>query len=138
MLFIFKCDKCNYFASTKTVLKRHMTMKHKPDPDPKHSPKTPTVCVGQLDGCSASTSEYFPPESAICPNCDLKLLEILKSAPHPPSQCPCCHESNSQDSFSLCASCVKEIQTDGMLDSPWGTWYLDKDQNKTICVRLDL
>ena len=55
----FKCDKCNYLASSKTVLKRHMTMKQ--TPHPKYSPKTPTVCVGQLDGCSASTSEYFPP-----------------------------------------------------------------------------
>jgi hypothetical protein len=71
----------DYIASTITVLKRHMTMKHKkPDSDPKLSPKTPKVCVGQLDGCSASISEYFSTESAICPTCDLKILEILKSA----------------------------------------------------------
>ena len=72
----FKCDKCNYIASTKKVLKHHLTMKHKPDSDPKPSSKTPTVCVGQLNGCSASTSEYLCPGSAICPACDFKLSEF--------------------------------------------------------------
>ena len=134
----FKCDKCNYSASTNTVLKRHKTMKHKPDSVPQPIPKTPVNCVGQLDGCSASTSDYFSPESAISPSCNVKLEETLKSASHPPRQCPCCHEPNSGDPFSLRPSCEKEIQTDGMLDSPWGTWYLDRDKNKMICVRLDL
>jgi hypothetical protein len=97
-------------------------------------PKTPVNCVGQLVDCSASTSNYFSPESAICPSCVVKLEEFLKLASHPPSQCPCCHEPNSGDPFSLSPSCEKETQTDGMLDSPWGTRYLDRDKNKMICV----
>ena len=72
----FKCDKCNYSASTNTVLKRHKTMKHKPNSVPQPIPKTPVNCVGQLDGCSASTSDYFRPESAICPSCDVKLKKL--------------------------------------------------------------
>ena len=113
-------------------------MKHNTDSDPQPSTKTPVLCVGQLDGCSASTSDYSRLESALCSSCDFKLDETLKSAPYPASQCPCCHESNSGDPFSLCSSCVKEIQTDGMLDSPCGTWFWDRDKNKTICVRLNL
>ena len=134
----FKCDECNYLASTKTVLKRHVTMKHKPESKRQPTSKTSTTCVGQLDGCEESTSDYFCEESAICPSCEYKLDEILKSAPQPPNQCPCCHEGNSGDPFSLCFSCDKEIHSDGLLDSPWGTWFLDRDKNKTICVRLDL
>ena len=80
----------------------------------------------------------FSTESAICPTCDIKLSETLKSSPHLAGLCPSCHESNSGDAVSLCPSCNKEIQTDGVLDSPWCTWFLDRDKNKTICVRLDL
>ena len=109
-------------------------MKHNTDSDPQPSTKTPVLCVGQLDGCSASTSDYSRLESALCSSCDFKLDETLKSAPYPASQCPCCHKSNSGDPFSLCSSYVKETQTDGMLDLPSGTWFLDRDKNKTICV----
>jgi hypothetical protein len=139
ILYSNKCDICDYEASSKAVLKRHKTMKHKKK-ETIEAPVQPTLpCIGQLDGCIAVVKSYFSESTAICPSCKDKLDQKLKSIPQLSTLCPCCRKnSNSGEPFSFCEDCKNEIVDDGILDSPYGTWHLDRDANEIICTHLDL
>ena len=134
-----KCDICDYIASSKAVLKRHKTMKHKKK-ETTDAPVQPTLpCIGQLDGCIAMVNSYFSESTAICSSCKDKLDPKLKFIPQLSNLCPCCcKNSNSQEPFSFCEDCKNEIVDDGVLDSPYGTWHLDRDTSEIICTHLDL
>ena len=138
----YKCTECEYVASSKTVLKRHITMKHKKNEmikqtstesnEPNLLPvsslsKPPIPCVGSFEGCTTLLTTYYNEYTAICSTCSIKLDSKLKSSPYPSNLCPCCHKPSSGDLFSFCSECNEELSSDGMLESSWGIWHLDRE-----------
>ena len=95
-----KCDICAYEASSKTVLKRHKTMKHN-DEKVTEQTQPPLPCICALEGCTTLVKCYS--SESICLACKDKLDQKLRSQQS--TLCPCCRKFNSGDPFSFCEDC---------------------------------
>ena len=138
----FVCEECDYKASSSSVLKRHITMKHKRNsnhtsgtsagiiPDIPSSAsssislsstaKPPIACSRSCYGCPNRVSQYEHEDAAICPTCKLTLASKLNSSPYPSNLCPSCHETNCDLPFSFCEECMNILKTKRFLDSRLG------------------
>ena len=161
----FKCDICEYEASSLTVLKRHKTMKHKqqsaiieentsppsptfaipapptqatPSPTPTLLVKSPVPCARKFAACLNLVSQYSDSDTALCLPCKKKLDTMAKSNPFSPSLCPCCHSTDiNGPPFSFCQECLKYLDEDGCMESSFGSWYLDRITKEIVCIQLD-
>ena len=122
-------------------LKRHKTMKHKDKVPPQTSSQSsiqPDVpCVRQEFGCKNTVNKYNDRNTAICPKCKVTLDTLMKSSPFPSTMCPCCHATSTGPPFSFCQECLGFLAEDGSMDSTWGTWVLERNTGKIICMHLD-
>ena len=132
----FPCEQCDYRASSKTVLKRHVTMKHKETSKPSLS-LPPVPCFRNFYGCHNLVTEYKTENTAICPTCKKMLAEKEISNPFSPNLCPCCHESCSGPPFTFCGECLSGLKADNLIDSRWGAWQLETETGDIICIDLD-
>lgn len=132
----FPCEQCDYRASSKTVLKRHVTMKHKETSKPSLS-LPPVPCFRNFYGCHNLVTEYKTENTAICPTCKKMLAEKEISNPFSPNLCPCCHESCSGPPFTFCGECLSGLKADNFIDSRWGAWQLETETGDIICIDLD-
>ena len=147
----FKCDFCDHKSTSKKGVNIHMGSKHKLEKQAALSafsstvtssstltlPKHPISCIRKVDGCPNTVNTYFDKHSAICSNCTLFMEAGQKLSPFPPNLCPCCHELVGQNSYSLCQECLSRLTGDGFTESEWGSWVMDRDQEKIVCTKLD-
>ena len=147
----FKCDFCDYESSSKKGVNIHMGAKHKLEKQAASSAisstvanspavtllKPPISCIRKVDGCLNTVNAYFDRHSAMCSNCTLFMEARQKCPPFPPNLCPCCHDLVGQNSYSLCQECLSRLSEDGFTESEWGSWVLDRDQEKIVCTQLD-
>jgi hypothetical protein len=120
-----------YLASTKTVLKRHFTIKHKPESNQQLTAKTSSICVGQLDGWDPSNSHHLIFTHIGCENPILTIFVKYQQFVLPVNSnlvkfwnlLHTLQTSVHATILSLSAQIVKqEIYSDGLLD----TWFLDR------------
>ena len=98
--------------------------------------QVPINCIMFEEGCTNLVSKYFNMYTAICRHCSDLLETKLMTSPYPHDLCPCCHQHVEGSKLSLCAECLEEIYRDGYAESPWGSWHLDRDNGKIVCISL--
>ena len=138
-----ECDMCDYKASSKTVLKRHKTMKHKQKtsnevlaPASFLNPST-IPCAREVFGCKNKVTGYNDKDTHLCPDCRQKLELMSKSSPFSPTLCPCCHDPSGGPPFAFCQECLGYLDEDGCMDSCFGSWNRDNITGELICINLD-
>ena len=132
---IFKCEICEYSASTNTVLKRHMTMKHKNKVQSSQIP-----CDRSNKGCQNVVGRRNGNWAIVCDECSQFLSNKLKASPFSQDLCIGCHDHPTSGSFIFCSECSDWLSNnpDGLYESQWGVWMPDQDNPGIImCYDLD-
>ena len=68
--------------------------------------------------------------------CSLYLKQKLKSTPYSHEICPCYHEVVNGPPLSHCRECLEDIHTDGITESGFGAWHLDRNTGEIVCISL--
>ena len=94
-------------------------------------------CCRAFYDCKNMVANYLDPHTALFPDCKLKLDAMMKASPFPSTLCPCCHDPSLGPPLSFCSNCSKYLVDDGDIESPWGSWSLERSTGEIICVHLD-
>ena len=139
----FKYDLCEYVSNSRKGVNIHKGSKHKASKTAASissivsSSQSPISCILQEEGCPNLVSSYYTKYTAICMPCSIMMKEKLESSPYLHTLCPCCHLPSTGAPFSLCRVCLDDIQVDGYTESDWGSWHLDRNNGKIICIDLN-
>ena len=97
----------------------------------------PINCIRHIEGCKEVVHNYFNEYTSICEACSNYMGERLMSTPFPHDVCPCCHDPTEGPPLALYNECYREVHQDGYAESPWGSWHLDRNTGKIVCIYLN-
>ena len=150
----FKCDFCEYTSLSRKGVNIHKGSKHKNQTRTSSTPaptstlsessnaapilKSPRPCYRQDEGCTNIVTDYFDEHSALCNDCIHIMEQKQKESPFPPNLCPCCQAFGGEADYSLCQECLDYLNENGFVESDFGSWVLNRDKGKILCVILNL
>ena len=142
----FKCNFCDYESTSQKGVNIHKGSKHKLSKASTESTspafsitpsQSPINCILHEEGCRNVVTSYYNSYTAICISCSLLMKAKLESSPFPSDLCCCCHQPSNGASNLFCSECLSSIQVDGYLESTWGSWHLDRNCDKIVCIDLN-